>query len=67
MSDWWAAQNYTGESIAVAMAYRVNQYAGIDNHVADLYGYSFAIDSTKTVKSLTLPASRDIVVLAAAL
>jgi hypothetical protein len=67
VSDWWAAQNYTGESIAATMAYRVNQYAGIDNHVADLYGYSFAIDSSKTVKSLQLPSTRNVVVLAAAL
>jgi hypothetical protein len=67
VSDWYAPQNYTGESIAVTMAYRINQYGVIDNHVADLYGYSFAIDATKTVKSLTLPASRNIVVLAVTL
>ena len=67
VSDWYAAKNYTGESIAVTMAYRINQYGVIDNHAVDLYGYSFAIDSTKTVKSLTLPASRNVVVLAAAL
>ena len=67
VSDWYSPQSYAGESIAVSMAYRINQYGVIDNHLADLYGYSFAIDSTKTVKSLTLPASRNIVVLAAAL
>ncbi len=67
VSDWYAAQNYTGESIAVTMAYRINQYGVIDNHAVDLYGYSFAIDSTKTVKSLQLPSNRNVVVLAAAL
>jgi hypothetical protein len=67
VSDWYAAQNYTGESIAVTMAYRINQYGVVDNHAVDLYGYSFAIDSTKTVKSLQLPSSRNVVVLAAAL
>jgi hypothetical protein len=67
VSDWYAAQNYTGESIAVTMAYRINQYGVVDNHPVDLYGYSFAIDSTKTVKSLQLPSSRNVVVLAAAL
>jgi hypothetical protein len=67
VSDWYAAQNYTGESIAVTMAYRINQYGVIDNHAVDLYGYSFAIDSTKTVKSLQLPGNRNVVVLAAAL
>jgi hypothetical protein len=67
VSDWYATKNYTGESVAVTMAYRIDQYGVIDNHTVDLYGYSYAIDSTKTVKSLTLPASRNIVVLAAAL
>jgi len=67
VSDWYTAQNYTGESIAVTMAYRINQYGVIDTHVTDVYGYSFAIDSTKTVKSLQLPGSRNVVVLAAAL
>ena len=67
VSDWYAAQNYTGESIAVTLAYRINQYGVVDNHSVDLYGYSFAIDSTKTVKSLQLPSSRNVVVLAAAL
>jgi len=67
VSDWYAAQNYTGESIAVSMAYRIDQFGVVDNHAVDLYGYSFAIDSTKTVKSLQLPSSRNVVVLAAAL
>jgi hypothetical protein len=67
VSDWYSPQSYAGESIAVSMAYRINQYGVIDNHLADLFGYSFAIDATKTVKSLTLPASRNIVVLAVAL
>jgi Chitobiase/beta-hexosaminidase C-terminal domain len=67
VSDWYAAQNYTGESIAATMAYRIDQYGVVDNHAVDLYGYSFAIDSTKTVKSLQLPGSRNVVVLAAAL
>jgi hypothetical protein len=67
VSDWYAAQNYTGESIAVTMAYRINQYGVIDNHAVDLYGYSFAIDSSKIVKTLQLPSSRNVVVLAAAL
>ncbi len=67
VSDWYAAKNYTGESIAVTMAYRIDQYGVIDNHAVDLYGYSFAIDSSKTVKSLQLPGNRNVVVLAAAL
>jgi hypothetical protein len=29
-----------------------------------LYGYSLAINSAKTVKSLTLPANRNVIILA---
>ncbi len=55
------SQNFAGESIAVTMAYRINQFGVVDNHAVNLYGYSFAIDSTKTVMSLKLPASRNVV------
>ncbi len=55
------------ESVAVTMTYRINQFGVIDTRPVYLYGYSFALDSTKTVKSLTLPATRNIVVMAATL
>jgi hypothetical protein len=67
VSDWYASQSYGGESIAVSMAYRLNQYGVIDTHVVDLYGYSFALDSTKTVKTLTLPANASVIVMGVAL
>ncbi len=34
------------------------------NEVVYVYGYSFAINSAKTVKSLTLPANRNVMILA---
>ncbi len=67
LSDWYTPQNYTGESKAVTMAYRVTPTGATDDRTFYLYGYSFAINSAKTVKSVTLPASRDVVVLAATL
>ena len=55
VSDWYTPQTYTGESIAKTTAYR-NVYNGTkDNRTFDLYGYTFALNSSKTVKSLTLP------------
>jgi hypothetical protein len=67
LSDWLAPQNYPGESCAVAMSYRVGPTGAVQGRSLCLYGYSFAIDPSKTVKSLTLPNNRSVVVLAATL
>jgi predicted regulator of Ras-like GTPase activity (Roadblock/LC7/MglB family) len=53
-SDWYASQGYSGESIANAMSYH-DTYTGGSSNAVDLYGYSFAINNAKTVKSITLP------------
>jgi hypothetical protein len=65
VSDWFTPQNYPGESKALRMAYRVNPDGTLDNRIFYLYGYSFALNPAKTVASLTLPATRNVVVLAA--
>ena len=74
-SDWCSGLNgggctspggYSGESVAVAMPYR-DSAGGPDNRVFYLYHYSFALNSSKTVQSLTLPSNRDVVVLAVTL
>lgn len=63
-SDWYTPQNYLGEVEAVAMPYRDSSDGSQDNRPFNLYGYSFALNSAKTAKSLTLPNNRDVVVLA---
>lgn len=74
-SDWCSALNgngcvstggNTGESVAVAMPYR-DSASGPDDRVFYLYHYSFALNTNKTVQSVTLPNTRDVVVLAATL
>jgi hypothetical protein len=67
-SDWFNPLGFGGESIAESTAYR-NVYNGTKdtNGPFDIYGYSFAINPNKTVSTLTLPATRNVVVLAAAL
>jgi outer membrane biosynthesis protein TonB len=67
VSDWYTPQSYPGESVAVQMPYRDSSGGSEDNRTFDLYGYSFALDSSKTVQSVTLPANRDVVVLGVAL
>ncbi len=63
LSDWYTPQNYAGESIAAATAYRVTSSGGTDNRTFNVYGYSFAINSAKTVQSITLPNNANVIVL----
>jgi hypothetical protein len=62
VSDWFTPQNYTGESKALTMAYRLTSSGSTDNRTFYLYGYSFAL--TKTAVSLTLPKNNKVIVLA---
>jgi hypothetical protein len=63
MSDWTTPQNYPGESKALTMPYRVRALGSTLNGSVYLYGYSFPINSSKTVKAITPPNNRDIVLL----
>jgi len=64
LSDWYTPQSYSGESTALSTTYRDTSSGTEDNRTFNLYGYSFAINSSKIVQSLTLPNNRDVVVLA---
>jgi hypothetical protein len=64
VSDWFSPQNYTGESKAITMAYRDTSNGGRDSRTFYVYGYSFSLNSAKTVKSFTLPNDSNIEVLA---
>jgi alpha-glucosidase len=67
-SNWLnASQAVAGQSIVKAMAYRNKSTGVADNRAFNLYGYSFALTSTKTVSSLVLPATNNVAILAAAL
>jgi hypothetical protein len=67
MSDWYTPQNYTGESVAKAMAYRDASGGTKDNRTFNLYGYAFTLNAAKTVASIKLPASANVEVLAVTL
>ena len=71
ISDWFTPQYYARESVAATTTYRDMYNGNKDDQTFLLYGYSFAINPKKIVKSLTLPApvSADhvVVVLAIAL
>jgi hypothetical protein len=65
LSDWFTPQKYHGEFEGVAMAYRNTDTGTKDNRTFNLYAYRFALTSTKTVQSVTLPSDASTVVLAA--
>jgi Chitobiase/beta-hexosaminidase C-terminal domain len=67
ISDWMTPQHYAGESIALASAYCDTDNGGRTSKTYDLYQYSFTLNSSKTVKSLTMPSNSDVVLVAATL
>ena len=64
VSDWHTPQSYPGESIAKTTNYKIQPDGSKHFGKYYLYGYTFDLDSAKTVQSLTLPTNRDVVVLA---
>ena len=66
-SDWYTPQKYPAESEAVAMAYRNFDNGTKDQRTFNLYEYRFALNATKTVRSITLPNNTNLDVFAATL
>jgi len=64
ISDWFTPQNYAGESIAAKTSYRNESNGSADDRTFDVYGYSFSVDPTKQVASITLPNNSNVEVLA---
>lgn len=54
-SDWFQPRNFPGEGRAVRMPYRLLADGSKDPRTFYVYGYGFALNPAKTVKSVTLP------------
>jgi hypothetical protein len=67
VSDWTTPQNYAGESNVVNMAYSDLSNGAKDNQPVNVYGYNFALNPAKTVKSITLPDNDNVKILAISL
>jgi subtilase family serine protease len=67
LSDWFAPASYSGETTALATAYRDTGTGLLDHRTFYLYAYSLPLNSAKTVASVTLPSNRNVVVFAATL
>lgn len=66
-SDWANPQSYPGEFTVFTMPYR-NLDTGTSQALnVSVYGYTFTLDQTKTVKSITLPNNSNLILLSAAL
>ena len=64
-SDWANPQYYPGEFVVANMAYRNESGGAKDlNTAVNLYGYSFTLNPSKTVKSITLPNDQNVLLLA---
>ena len=63
-SDWYESSGYPGESEAIVMPYRLEGGGSRDDRTFYLYGYSFNLDSSKLVRSITLPSNQRVLVFA---
>ncbi len=64
-SDWFTPQNYPGETKAIPMGYRNSSNgSSSENNSLYTYGYSFTLNSSKTLQSIRLPSNGNVVVTA---
>jgi alpha-mannosidase len=64
LSDWAYPQNYNGESVATTMSYRLAADGSKDSSTFHTYAYTFNLDSGKSVRSISLPSNREVLILA---
>jgi len=64
LSDWYESSGYAGESEAVEVPYRLTDSGSKDERTFHLYGYSFKLDGSKTVRSISLPENEHVLVFA---
>jgi hypothetical protein len=64
LSDWHTAQGFAGETTAASMAYRDKSDGTRQTSAWYLHAYSFSLDNSRTVRSITLPNDIDVEILA---
>jgi alpha-mannosidase len=64
LSDWSGGGHAHGESLAVRVPYRLAGDGSQDSNPFHLFAYSFSLDPTKQVRSITLPENRNVAVFA---
>lgn len=64
VSDWYTPENFSGESEALLLPYRLDGDGERDKREFHVYGYSFPLDERKPVRAFTLPQNSQVLVLA---
>jgi hypothetical protein len=64
MSSWSSSAGYAGETIVATTPYANTQGGGEQAGTHDLYGYQITADPTRTLLSVTLPSTRNVVIMA---
>jgi sugar lactone lactonase YvrE len=64
MSSWSSSAGYAGETIVATTPYANTQSGGEKSGTYDLYGYQITADPTRTLLSVTLPSTRNVVIMA---
>jgi len=64
LSDWQPFSNYPGETTVASMSYRDVWNGTTNAGTFALYGYSFTLDPSKTLTSLTLPNNSNVIAVA---
>lgn len=64
LSDWAMPRNFHGESVALTLPYRISSDGSKDSRAFYAYAYSFDLDSTKSVRNVSLPSNDDVLVFA---
>ncbi|MDQ2840004.1 MAG: FG-GAP-like repeat-containing protein, partial [Acidobacteriota bacterium] len=67
LSDWVYPLNWPGETEVKCVPYRNESNGAQDAHLTCVFAYSIPLDSTKIPVSLTMPTTRNVVMLAMAL
>jgi hypothetical protein len=66
-SDWKTSSAFSGESIALSMAYSNLSNGTKDNTTTRLYSYAFNLNTSKSVRAIQLPMCTDLLVYAMSL
>ena len=64
MSSWSSSAGYAGETIVATTPFANTQSGGENSGTYDLYGYQIPVDPTRTLLSVTLPSTRNVVIMA---
>ena len=64
MSSWSSSAGYAGETVVASTSYANTQAGGKKSGTYDLYGYQIPVDPTRTLVSVTLPSTRNVVIMA---